>query len=79
MLLLPSCCFSSYERAVCTVSGYNIAGINDLKNLIMRAAFPQQTRDDVSSGDERLLLSLMEPTIEYVMKIMFKDLNEVST
>ncbi|KAI5674779.1 hypothetical protein M9H77_15143 [Catharanthus roseus] len=65
-----------HHNVVCTVSGYNIAGINDLKNLIMRATFPQQTRDDVSSGDERLLLSLMEPTIEYVMKIVFKDLNE---
>lgn len=56
--------------------GYLITGINDLKHLLTCTVSLQQTRQRVSSEDGNLPISLMEPTIEYMMKFIFKDLSE---
>ncbi|KAL3503536.1 hypothetical protein ACH5RR_037985 [Cinchona calisaya] len=58
--------------------GYLITGINDLKILMMRILSMPETTRKISLADGRLLVSLMEPPIEYMMRCIFKDLNQVS-
>nr|XP_027061539.1 UPF0505 protein-like isoform X2 [Coffea arabica] len=57
--------------------GYLVTGINDLKFVMMRILSLQETTCIISLADRRLLLSLMEPAIEYMMRCIFKDLNQV--
>ncbi|KAL0443353.1 UNVERIFIED_CONTAM: VPS35 endosomal protein sorting factor-like [Sesamum latifolium] len=48
-------------------TGFLITCINDLKVLLMRLT---QARD---AGNSKSLLTLIEPTIEYIMRCLFKD------
>ncbi|KAL0399202.1 UNVERIFIED_CONTAM: VPS35 endosomal protein sorting factor-like [Sesamum radiatum] len=50
-------------------TGFLITCINDLKVLLMRLT---QARDAMD-GNSKLLLTLIEPTIEYIMRCLFKD------
>ncbi|KAM7498908.1 hypothetical protein LguiA_023322 [Lonicera macranthoides] len=53
--------------------GPMITCINDLKILLMRIVSMKDTAHEKLSGDKKLLLSLMEPTIEYIMNMIFKS------
>ncbi|KAL6538960.1 hypothetical protein OROMI_025286 [Orobanche minor] len=57
--------------------GYLLTGIFDMKIQMVHIVSLQDTKYGISLADKRLLVSLMEPTIEYMTKCMFKDLNEV--
>ncbi|KAL0353662.1 UNVERIFIED_CONTAM: VPS35 endosomal protein sorting factor-like [Sesamum angustifolium] len=48
-------------------TGFLITCINDLKLLLMRLS------DGNLSGNSKLLLTLVEPTIEYIIRCLFKD------
>ncbi|KAA8523649.1 hypothetical protein F0562_010072 [Nyssa sinensis] len=51
--------------------GYLITCINDLEILLMRIPSTKETTDGNFSENGRLLVSLMEPTIEYLMNCLF--------
>ncbi|KAG9159972.1 hypothetical protein Leryth_005727 [Lithospermum erythrorhizon] len=53
--------------------GYLVTCINDLKILLYNIASTKEDRFSNFSGNRRLLLSLIEPTIEYTMKTVLKD------
>ncbi|CAK9181075.1 unnamed protein product [Ilex paraguariensis] len=53
--------------------GYLKTCINDLKVLLMRIVSATEITYGRFSGNRRLLISLMEPTIEYLVKCIFKD------
>ena len=59
-------------------TGPMITCINDLKILLMRIVSVEDTTHEKLSGDKKLLLSLMEPTIEYIMNMIFKSSYQVS-
>lgn len=59
-------------------TGPMITCINDLKILLMRIVSVKDTTHEKLSGDKKLLLSLMEPTIEYIMNMIFKSSYQVS-
>ncbi|PIN25563.1 hypothetical protein CDL12_01696 [Handroanthus impetiginosus] len=56
--------------------GFLITCINDLKVLLMRLTPARGTVDGIHSGNSKLLLTLIEPTIEYIMRGLFKDLTQ---
>ncbi|WKA12503.1 hypothetical protein VitviT2T_029878 [Vitis vinifera] len=56
--------------------GYLISCINDIKILLMRMISEKEATHGNSSANKRLLVSLMEPTIEYIMKCIFKDASQ---
>ncbi|GFP79107.1 upf0505 protein [Phtheirospermum japonicum] len=59
-------------------TGFLITCINDAKLLLMRLIAPaRQAMDGNLSGNCKLLLTLIEPTIEYTMKCLFKNLKQM--
>lgn len=60
------------------VAGHLITSINDIKILLMRNSSTKESTHGKSTDNKRLLVSLMEPTIEYIMKCIFKDASQVS-
>ncbi|KAK4439774.1 VPS35 endosomal protein sorting factor-like [Sesamum alatum] len=54
-------------------TGFLITCINDLKVLLMRLTQARDAMDGNLSGNSKLLLTLIEPTIEYIMRCLFKD------
>lgn len=57
------------------VTGHLIACINDIKVLLTRIILGQEV---TCKGDRSLLISLMEPPIEYIVKCIFKESHSVS-
>ncbi|XP_024968230.1 UPF0505 protein C16orf62 homolog isoform X1 [Cynara cardunculus var. scolymus] len=55
-----------------------ITCVNDLKVVLMRIVSMKETTFGNFLGDRRLLISLMEPTIEYTTRCVFKDPNQVA-
>ncbi|XP_051125421.1 uncharacterized protein LOC127247563 isoform X2 [Andrographis paniculata] len=54
-------------------TGSLITCINDLKLLLMRLTMQRETMSENVSGKSELLLNLIEPTIEYITRCLFKD------
>ncbi|KAK0601095.1 hypothetical protein LWI29_021278 [Acer saccharum] len=54
-------------------TGHLITSVNDIKVILTRILSAKETVDGKSMGDRKLLVNLMEPTIEYNMKCIFKD------
>lgn len=52
---------------------------NDFKIVLMRVMSAEETSHGNLSDNKRLLVSLMEPTIEFIMKCIFKNMSEVCT
>ncbi|KAK9938592.1 hypothetical protein M0R45_015320 [Rubus argutus] len=50
--------------------------VNDFKILLMRVISTTETTHGNLTGQKRLLISLMEPTIDYIMKCIFKNVSE---
>lgn len=59
-------------------TGHLIASISDLKIVLTRIVSMKETKYGNFLGDRRLVISLMEPTIEYTMRCVFKDPNQVA-
>ncbi|KAL9441648.1 hypothetical protein AB3S75_020195 [Citrus x aurantiifolia] len=57
-------------------TGHLITSINDIKILLMRVLSTKEAAHGKSVDNSRLLVSLMEPTIEYIMKCIFKDASQ---
>ncbi|KAG8386102.1 hypothetical protein BUALT_Bualt03G0114100 [Buddleja alternifolia] len=57
-------------------TGYLVTCINDLKVLLMRLISPREALLENLPGNSKLLLTLIEPTIEYIMRCLFKDLKQ---
>ncbi|PWA95628.1 hypothetical protein CTI12_AA049240 [Artemisia annua] len=57
--------------------GYLISCISDQKIVLTRIVSMKETKYGNFLGDQKLLISLMEPTIEYTMRCIFKDPNQV--
>ncbi|KAH7544413.1 hypothetical protein JRO89_XS15G0163600 [Xanthoceras sorbifolium] len=57
-------------------TGHLITSVNDIKVLLMRILSTKETMDGKLMGGRKLLVSLMEPTIEYIMKCIFKDASQ---
>lgn len=61
----------------CSVSvGYLIICINDMKVQLSRVMSARETTHGKLLENPALLIILIEPTIEYIMKSIFKDLNQ---
>ncbi|XP_022867447.1 UPF0505 protein isoform X2 [Olea europaea var. sylvestris] len=58
-------------------TGYLIHCINDLKVQLLHLISVRESTSGNFSGNSILLLSLIEPTIEYIIKCLFKDLNQM--
>ncbi|XP_024158297.1 VPS35 endosomal protein-sorting factor-like isoform X1 [Rosa chinensis] len=50
--------------------------VNDFKILLMRVISAKETFHRKLTENKRLLISLMEPTIDYIMKCIFKNVSE---
>ncbi|XP_004294391.1 PREDICTED: UPF0505 protein C16orf62 homolog [Fragaria vesca subsp. vesca] len=50
--------------------------VNDFKILLMRVISAKETVHGNLTENKRLLISLMEPTIDYIMKCIFKNVSE---
>nr|XP_043622248.1 VPS35 endosomal protein sorting factor-like isoform X2 [Erigeron canadensis] len=59
-------------------SGHLISCINDQNVVLARIVSTKETKYGNFLGDQRLLISLMEPTIEYNMRCIFKDPTQVA-
>lgn len=59
-------------------TGHLISCISDLKIVLTRIVSLKETKYGNFLGDRRLIISLMEPTIEYTMRCIFKDPNQVA-
>ncbi|CAH1449750.1 unnamed protein product [Lactuca virosa] len=59
-------------------TGHLIACISDTKTVLTRIVSMKETKYGNFLGDRRLVTSLMEPTIEYTMRCIFKDPNQVA-
>ncbi|XP_042752229.1 uncharacterized protein LOC111884963 isoform X2 [Lactuca sativa] len=59
-------------------TGHLIACISDTKIVLTRIVSMKETKYGNFLGDRRLVISLMEPTIEYTMRCIFKDPNQVA-
>lgn len=57
--------------------GHLVTCISDQKIILRQIVSTKETKYGNFSGDHKLLISLMEPTIEYTMRCIFKDLNKV--
>lgn len=57
-------------------TGHLITSINDIKILLARVLSTKEAAHGKSVDNRRLLVSLMEPTIEYIMKCIFKDASQ---
>ncbi|KAK1440085.1 hypothetical protein QVD17_05910 [Tagetes erecta] len=55
-----------------------VACISDQKIILKKIVSTKQTKYGNFLGDLKLLISLMEPTIEYTMRCIFKDPNQVA-
>ncbi|XP_048321311.2 uncharacterized protein LOC107432545 [Ziziphus jujuba] len=65
MLKLPSC-----------DKGYLVRCVNDIKSLLSWVMLRKEAADGNIIDNKRLLVSLMEPTIEFIMKCIFKDVSQ---
>ncbi|KAF5478944.1 hypothetical protein F2P56_005464 [Juglans regia] len=54
-------------------TGYLVQCVNDINIQLMRIMSAKEMTRRNSTDNKRLLFTLMEPTIEYIMKIIFKD------
>ncbi|GMY31180.1 VPS35 endosomal protein sorting factor-like isoform X1 [Fagus crenata] len=57
--------------------GYLVKCVNDIKILVMRIVSSKEATQGNFTNNKRLLVSLMEPTIEYLMKCIFKDSSQM--
>lgn len=60
-----------------TVTGYLVRCVNDIKKLLSWVISAKETTYGNITDDKRLLLNLMEPTIEFITKCIFKDATRV--
>ncbi|KAH7546757.1 hypothetical protein FEM48_Zijuj01G0235300 [Ziziphus jujuba var. spinosa] len=65
MLKLPSC-----------DKGYLVRCVNDIKSLLSWVMLTKEAADGNIIDNKRLLVILMEPTIEFIMKCIFKDVSQ---
>ncbi|KAJ9153808.1 hypothetical protein P3X46_027210 [Hevea brasiliensis] len=56
--------------------GYLVTCVNDIKFLLIHLLSAKETLHGHFSGKMRLLVSLIEPTIEYIMKFIFEDASQ---
>lgn len=59
-----------------SVTGYLIICINDIKNLLTRFLSAEESTDENFAERSKSLISLMEPTIEYIVKCIINDSNQ---
>ncbi|KAI3810064.1 hypothetical protein L1987_19671 [Smallanthus sonchifolius] len=59
-------------------AGHLVTCISDQKILLRQIVSMKETKYGNFLGDHKLLISLMEPTIEYTMRCIFKDPNQVA-
>jgi hypothetical protein len=59
------------------LTGYLVKCVNDIKILVMRIVSGKEATQGNFTNNKRLLVNLMEPTIEYLMKCIFKDSSQV--
>lgn len=52
--------------------------INDLQEILMRLMSAREAMDGNISGSSTYPFTLIEPTIEYIIRYLFKDLKQVS-
>ncbi|KAI4306118.1 hypothetical protein L6164_029425 [Bauhinia variegata] len=57
--------------------GYLITCVNDIRVILMLNLSTNQSTHGSVTGNKRLLVSLVEPSIEYIMKCIFKGLPEM--
>lgn len=57
-------------------TGHLITSVNDIKILLTRVLSTKEAAHGKSVDNRRLLVSLIEPTIEYIMKCIFKDASQ---
>lgn len=75
--------FYDHGKFICSLfdyvlTGHLITSVNDVKILLMRILSTKEITHGKSMNNRGLLVSLMEPTIEYTMKCIFKDASQVS-
>ncbi|KAL7087955.1 hypothetical protein ACP275_13G099800 [Erythranthe tilingii] len=58
-------------------TGFLITCINDIKLLLLRLTPAREAMDRDLSGTSEVLLTLIEPTIEYIIRCLFKDLRQM--
>lgn len=77
---MMSCCFIvSYGYLdTTTLTGYLVMSINDSKQLLVHT-MKSKNQIQAFKDNARLLISLMEPTIEYVVHGILDDASQVST
>ncbi|KAJ7963774.1 UPF0505 protein C16orf62-like [Quillaja saponaria] len=56
--------------------GYLVTCVNDIRVLLTRIVSTDESAHGNTTENKRLLVSLMEPAIEYIMKCIFKDLSQ---
>lgn len=59
------------------LTGYLVKCVNDINIQLMRIISARELTHRNSTDNKRLLFTLMEPTIEYIMKSIFKDASKV--
>ncbi|BFG29632.1 hypothetical protein CerSpe_159060 [Prunus speciosa] len=57
-------------------TGCLLTCVNDFKIVLMRVISSEETSHGNLSDNKRLLVGLMEPTIEFIMKCIFKNMSE---
>ncbi|KAL7130929.1 hypothetical protein ABFS83_13G165300 [Erythranthe nasuta] len=58
-------------------TGFLITCMNDIKLLLLRLTPAREAVDRDLSGTSEVLLTLIEPTIEYIVRCLFKDLRQM--
>ncbi|XP_012070871.1 VPS35 endosomal protein sorting factor-like isoform X2 [Jatropha curcas] len=61
---------SAYDK------GYLVTCVNDIKILLIHLSTAKEAPHGPFAGKIRLLVSLIEPTIEYIMKCIFADVSQ---
>ncbi|KAI7750313.1 hypothetical protein M8C21_005834 [Ambrosia artemisiifolia] len=59
-------------------TGHLVNCISDQKIILTQIVSTKETKYGNFLGDHKLLISLMEPTIEYTMRCIFKDPNKIA-
>lgn len=60
------------------MTGFLITCINDMKLLLIGFTPAKEAVNENLPGNSGLLLTLVQPAIEYIVRCLFKDLKQVS-
>lgn len=78
IILLPHVHFHrTYLMDCALVTGYLVTCVNDIRVILMQILSANERTHENDKHNKKLRISLMEPTIEYIIKCIFNGLSQV--